>query len=347
MPKKRLAVLSLGGTIASVKGSGAGVSPELGAAELAQAVPELAGLCELKAETVAKVGSPSLPIALLYGLAARIESAAKAGEIDAAIVTQGTDTIEETSFLLDCLLDVDIPVIVIGAMRNPTMASPDGPGNLLNAARVALDPAVGSQARALGVLVVMLDSIHAAHEVVKSNSHRIDAFASPHSGPIGTIIEDRVRLSMLPQRQHRRSLLTQIGEGSAGRLAERDLAVAYLPLTLGDSGALLHAIRQSENRLGFAGMVLGLMGGGHAPSWLVDDISSLSRMMPVVGCGRMGSGALLEKTYDFPGAEMDLRRNGVIWGGRLHPFKARLLLDLLLRAQASHDGIAAVFDAFN
>ncbi len=69
--------------------------------------------------------------------------------------------------------------------------------------------------------------------------------------------------------------------------------------------------------------------------------------MPVIGAARIGNGALLVKTYNFPGAEVDLRSRGVIWGGRLHPFKARLLLDLLLRAEASRADVAAAFAPFN
>ena len=94
------------------------------------------------------------------------------------VVTQGTDTLEETSFLLDLLLDLDIPVIVTAAMRNPALTSPDGPGNLLAAVRVAADPWVRKNAKALGVIAVMLDEVYAAADVLKVHPTRLNAFAS-------------------------------------------------------------------------------------------------------------------------------------------------------------------------
>ncbi len=345
--KPRIGVFALDGTIAMVKGEAGGVRPGLGAEDLAAAVPELPSLCALRLETIAKLGSPNITVEAVFRLAARIEALAGAGEIDGAVVTQGTDTIEETSFLLDCLLDLDIPVCVIGAMRNPLMASHDGPGNLLAAARVAVDPWTRERARELGVLVTMLDGVHAAQEVVKTNSHRIDAFASPHGGPIGTVIEDRVRIAAMPLRPHAPAMRRAVGPSPAARLAGRARSVGLLTFALDDSGALLRAVARADDRLGYHGLVLGLMGGGHAPEWLADEIEALARAIPVVGSGRMGNGALLRKTYEMRGAELDLQRRGLIWGGRLHPLKARLLLDLLLRADAPVDRIRDVFEAFN
>jgi L-asparaginase len=345
--KPRIGVFALGGTIAMVKGEAGGVRPGLGAEDLAAAVPELPSLCELRLETIAKLGSPNITVEAVFRLAARIEELARAGGIDGAVVTQGTDTIEETSFLLDCLLDLAIPVSVIGAMRNPLMTSPDGPGNLLAAVRVVVDPWVRERARELGVLVTMLDSIHAAQEVVKANSHRIDAFASPHGGPIGTVIEDRIRIAAMPLRPHVQTMRRAIGPSPASRLADRSASVGLLNFALDDSGALLRAVAQAADRLGYGGFVLGLMGGGHAPERLVEEIEALARAIPVVGCGRMGNGALLRKTYEMGGAELDLQSRGLIWGGRLHPLKARLLLNLLLRAGAPLDQTREVFESLN
>ena len=345
--KPRIGVFALGGTIAMVKGEAGGVRPGLGAEDLAAAVPELPAICELRPETVAKLGSPNITVEAVCRLAARIEALARAGEIDGAVVTQGTDTLEESAFLLDCLLDLAIPVCAIGAMRNPLMASHDGPGNLLNAVRIAVDPWAREHAGALGVLVPMLDSIHAAHEVVKTNSHRVDAFASPHGGPIGTVIEDRVRFAALPLRPHLDAMRRALGPSPAIRLGSRAASVGLVTMTLDDSGALLKAIARAEDRLGYGGLVLALMGGGHAPEWLVDEITALAAAFPVVASGRMGSGALLRKTYEMRGAELDLQRRGLIWGGRLQPFKARLLLGLLLRAEAPQQQIRDVFEAFN
>src|SRR6185369_16149274 len=124
------------------------------------------------AETVSKVGSHSLSFDQVHALAGKI----RVSDANGIVVTQGTDTLEETSFLLDLLLDLGKPVIVTGAMRNPALTSPDGPGNLLAAVRVAGHPWVRAHARELGVVVVMLDEVFAASDVVKGHPSRIDAF---------------------------------------------------------------------------------------------------------------------------------------------------------------------------
>ena len=346
MPLPRIAVYALGGTIAMVQGDSGGVKPGLGADDLARAVPQLPALAEIAAETFAMVGSPSLPHDLLFRLAARIQREADAGTVDGVVVTQGTDTIEETAFLLDCLLDVAVPVIVIGAMRNPLMVSPDGAGNLLAAVRVATDARIRRHAGALGVLVVMLDRVHAAVDVAKGNGHRIDAFRSAEAGPLAVLIEDRVVLSALPLRDWKPALAGRLGARPAERLAAVEAPVALLTMALGETGGLLRALAAAPDRLGYRGAVLALMGGGHAPDWLADDVSAVAAALPTVGAGRMGAGPLLRGTYEMTGGEIDLQRRGVVWAGRLPPLKARVLLDLLLRAGCDRDAIDAQFRAF-
>jgi len=345
MAPPRLLVLALGGTIAMMKGDAGGVKPGLGADELVAAVPELAGLVEVRAETVAKVASPSLTLGQLYALAARIQRDTDAGAIDACVITQGTDTIEESAFLLDCLLEVAIPVIVIGAMRNPLMTSSDGAGNLLAAARVAAAPWVRESAAELGVMVVMLDHAYSAFDAVKAHSARIDAFGAPQSGPLATLIEDRVLPLARPVREWKEQVRELVGTSPAARLAQRNAAVALIALGLGEEGALIDVILAAPDRLGYRGAVIALMGGGHAPSWLADKLGRLSAAMPTVGAGRMGGGPLLRKTYEFAGAEIDLGRRGLIPAGRLGPYKARVLLDLLLRADCDTTKVRAAFAA--
>ena len=157
MSKPRIHILALGGTIATRPDASGAMQMGLGADDLVAAVPLLGKLAEIEAETVSRVGSHSLSFDQIHALAARIRSL----KADGVVVTQGTDTLEETGFLLDLLLDLDIPVIVTAAMRNPALTSPDGPGNLLAAVRVACDPWVRAHARALGVMAVMLDEVYA------------------------------------------------------------------------------------------------------------------------------------------------------------------------------------------
>ena len=145
-----VAVFTLGGTIAMQAASGGAVAPALPASGLLAAVPGLddAGL-ELTMRDVANKPGASLSFGDLFGLADAISGALGDG-VAGVVVIQGTDTIEETAYLLDLLVASEAPVAVTGAMRNPSLAGPDGPANILAAIRVA----ASSRARGLGCVVV-------------------------------------------------------------------------------------------------------------------------------------------------------------------------------------------------
>jgi len=212
MSKPRIHILALGGTIATRPDASGAMQMGLGADDLVAAVPLLGKLAEIEAETVSRVGSHSLSFDQIHELAAKIRSL----KADGIVVTQGTDTLEETGFLLDLLLDLDIPVIVTAAMRNPALTSPDGPGNLLAAVRVACDPWVRAHAKALGVLAVMLDEVYASADVLKVHPTRLNAFASPQTGPLAALVEDRVVPMSLPVRDAIEAARSKIGNLASG-----------------------------------------------------------------------------------------------------------------------------------
>lgn len=137
----------------------------------------------------------SLRIDDVYALVEAMSQRARAGAAG-VVVTQGTDTIEETAFLIDMLWPHDAPVAVTGAMRNPSLAGPDGPANLAAAIQTANSPA----ARGLGCLVVFAEEIHAARYARKTHSTSIAAFASPSTGPIGQVVEGQAQLLVRPAR---------------------------------------------------------------------------------------------------------------------------------------------------
>lgn len=350
--KPRIAVLAMGGTIAMVKGDAGGVKPGLTADDLVAAVPGLDRFATVTAETVKTVGSSDLTVDDVLSVAMRIEDLLAEGRIDGAVVTQGTDTLEESAFLLDLVLDGRVPVVVTGAMRNPLSVSHDGPGNLLAAVMTAADPEVRRRAGELGVLVVLLDTIHAAIDVAKTSPHRIDAFHSVVAGPVGVLVEDRVRLIGSPDRGHKRAFDAATGHRPAAAWtvgeAKGGGAVALMTLGLGEPGGLLAALVEDPWHYGYDGVVLGAMGGGHVPSWLVEQIERLTKRIPVVMAPRIQSGYLLRSTYERSGSEIDLLQRGVISAGRLPPLKARLLLALLLRAGAgTSEAGRAVWETLN
>lgn len=339
MTLPRIHILALGGTIATSPDASGAMQMGLGADDLVAAVPLLAQLADIRAETVSRVGSHSLSFDQLHALAAKIRSL----DVDGVIVTQGTDTLEETSFLLDLLVERDIPVIVTAAMRNPALTSPDGPGNLLAAVRVACDPWVRAHAKALGVIAVMLDEVYAASDVLKIHPTRLNAFASPQTGPLAALVEDRVVPLSLPVRTPVEAARKQLGA-----LTEigREQPVALLWMALDEPGYLLEALADHRDQLGYRGIVVGAMGGGHVPERVAPLIARLAEIVPVVVSPRAGGGPLLEQTYGGPSSEIALRKAGLIWGGRLNPLKARVLLETCLRAGLDRPAIAEVFDAW-
>lgn len=339
MTKPRIHILALGGTIATRPDTSGAMQMGLGADDLVAAVPRLAGIAQIEAETVSRVGSHSLSFDTINALAARIRGL----KADGVVVTQGTDTLEETSFLLDLLLDLEIPVIVTAAMRNPSLTSPDGPGNLLAAVRVACDPWMRSHARALGVMAVMLDEVYAAADVLKIHPTRLNAFASVQTGPLAALVEDRVVPMTLPVRDAVMGARRHLGAATDGKAAP----VALLWMALDETGRLIDAIAQAPDRLGYGGAVIAAMGGGHTPERATASVLRLAAVLPTVVSPRAGAGGpLLRQTYGGPSSEIALRQGGLIWGGRLAPVKARVLLETCLRAGLSRPIITDVFDLF-
>lgn len=324
MSLPRILLLSLGGTITMTRSTGGGIVPTLTAADLAASVPGLEAVAAI--ETLSPLRRPSAGLTLddLIGVAHTITERL-AGDLDGAVVIQGTDTIEETAFVLDCLVPGDKPVVVTGAMRGPESAGADGPGNLLAAALVAGSAA----ARGLGALAVLNDEIHAARLVQKAHTALPSAFRSPLAGPVGLVVEGEARIFLRPHR----------GPAVSGLLSEAPAPVALLKMGIGDDGRLLAALPD----LGFRGVVIEGMGAGHVPEALAAIVSGLVERMPVVLASRTETGPVFSRTYGYPGGEIDLLRRGAVSAGLLSGPKARLLLQLLLRAGVARGAYGRFF----
>jgi L-asparaginase len=319
----RVLLLSLGGTIAMTSTDGGAVSPAIGAAELIAAVPALSEVVEIEAESFRTIPGAQLTFADLAELTERIERSAGEG-FDGVVVTQGTDTLEETAFVVDLLAPAQ-KVVFTGAMRNPTVSGPDGPANLLAAASLAGSPG----AEGLGVTVLLGDEIHAARYVRKSHTQSPGAFVSL-TGPLGWMSEGSVRVAVRPP-----------AVPSLGLAAKGDARVALLTAALDDGGGLLAVAAEAVD-----GVVIEALGGGHLPLAWAKPISAVAARKPVVLASRTGAGDGLTKTYGFDGSETDLLRRGAISAGWLDGPKARVLATLLLRGGADVDGVRAAFDSY-
>jgi L-asparaginase len=321
----KVVVFSLGGTISSVDSGGKGVEPTLTGEALVSDVPEIADVAEVSAVSFRQAASGELTVDDLVELAA-FDLRRKLDEgASGAVVTQGTDTIEESSFVLDLLVDRDAPVVVTGAMRNPTLSGADGPANLLASIQVA----ASEVARGLGAVVVLNDEIHAARFVRKTHTSNPATFRSDPVGPVGWVSEGIPRVVLRPAGRHKITLSEEAQERP----------VALHTVALGDDGRALAAIEE----LGYAGLVIEALGGGHVPSVMVEKLEDLAGKMPVVLASRTGGGEVLRATYGFVGSEMDLLERGLIYAGPLDGLKARLYLALLLRSGATREEIRNSF----
>jgi L-asparaginase len=245
-------------------------------------------------------------------LAQRIESALMAPDVDGVVVTHGTDTLEETAYLLDLTVHGDKPIVCTGSMRQLGRPGYDGVGNLANAIRLAVLP----EARGMGILVVFGDRIYAASEVHSLASPSCDAFHAPGSGPLGHIDARQVWL-------HHRPLRRQYIPCT--RLVE---TVDLIRLTQGaDDRLLRHSIDD-----GVAGIVIEVFGSGRVPPWWLPTINeALSRRIVVAVTSRCGVGSLGDD-HGYVGAYHDLRRLGVLLVNYLNGNKTRIKLMVALGA---------------
>jgi L-asparaginase len=300
-------LVATGGTIASLR------DPATGAVRPAVSPEELArGLDDVRVEEVARVNGWNVTPATMLEVSRRVAAALEDDDVEGAVVTHGTDTVEETAFLCDITVASDKPVVFAAAMRSGSEIGADGPRNLACAVDVARAPA----ARGLGAVVVLGDEIHAARWVRKLDSFRTSAFASPGCGPVGTVAPGSVRVVVPPARRF-----------VVRRPPGLDRPVPVVQAYTGIEEGLVEAVLEVS---GAAGLVVEGTGLGNVPGSAERGISAaISRGLPVVIATRVPSGGTAA-VYGGPGGGVTLRELGVIEAGGVSAAKARLLLMTLL-----------------
>lgn len=296
--------------------------PALDGAAILARTPGLDALAEVVPIDHGLVPASHLSFDAVLGIGRVVREALAGDDVAGVVIVQGTDTIEETSFAWDLVLDGARPVVVTGAMRAPHEDGDDGPVNLRDAVTVAASPdATGS-----GVTVVLGGTIEPADGVQKTHTTALDTFRSPNGGSLGSVAGGRATFRR--SRGPRRHVATD--------RAATD--VHLVTAGLDSDGSVVDALVDH----GAAGFVIAATGSGNThPGLLAAATAAMGEGIPVVLASRCPAGAV-GGTYAFPGGGATWLAAGAIPAGHLCAIKARVALALGLGAGLSRDALATL-----
>ncbi len=325
MNKPKVLLVFTGGTISMQIDPVIGAAiPVLSGEQILTNVPGLDAYADFEIFNFSKLPGPHMTPLLMLELAQEVKQLLNSPDICGAVITHGTDTLEETAYCLDLLIASDKPVALVGAMRNSSELGWDGPPNLISAIRAVTCEA----ARGLGVIVVFNDQIHAASEVTKTHTESLDTFQSPDFGSLGIVDKDRVLIL-------RRPVLHEHIETN-----NVDTHVDIIKMAAGVDDRLIRYAVES----GAHGLVIEALGRGNIPTYALPGIEfATERNLPVVIVSRCLRGRVLD-TYGYKGGGHELRQMGAILGGSLSGQKARIKLMLALGYTNDVEEIRAVFE---
>ena len=329
----RIAVIGTGGTISSLGASSLDVLdyPDFGQKLTSEALldrfPETRLVADPVTVTFRQVGSTDIGPKDWIELRALIHRLAKDDPAIAGfVIPHGTATLEETGFFLNLTLRVTQPVVLVGAQRPASALGTDAGMNLVNALRVAGSP----EARGKGVLAVLNDEIHAARDVVKTSTYRVQTFRSLDFGALGHVDGDGVHFYRAPLGAHMPDTPFAALD-FAEPLPRVDIVYSYA----GADGALVDAAVAAGAR--------GIVSAGFAPgSPTPEQRAAFERAaksgVVVVQCSRAASGRVAPRRR--------LRESGIVAGEDFSPQKARILLMLALSTTSDIAALQQVFQTY-
>ena len=321
---KKIAIIFNGGTISmKIDEKIKAAVPSLSADEIMSMIPGVEDYAEIEAYTFSSMPSPHMTLETMLKLSEFTTELVERDDIDGVVITHGTDTLEETAYLLDLTVKTKKPVVVTGAMRSGSELGYDGPFNLATSICTAIsDEAVGR-----GVLVCFNGELNSASEVTKANSMALNAFRTPNFGPIGIVDNDNV-----------------IFYRDANHLEKYDVSkiekqVALIKCVVDmDSSYIDYLIEK-----GYGGIVIEALGRGNVPPKMVEGIKKAIELeIPVVVVSRCFEGRVHE-SYGYEGGGKQLKNLGVIFGDTLPGQKARIKLILAINSGMNIHEVAKVF----
>ena len=328
--KPNVTILATGGTIAGAAATGTQsgyTSGAVGIDTMIAAVPGIRDLAEIKGEQISNVGSQDMSFEIMLKVASRLNELLKTPAVDGAVITHGTDTLEETAFFLNLVVKSDKPVVLVGSMRPSTAVSADGPLNLYNGVAVAADP----RAKGRGVLVVMNDWIHAAHSLTKTSTTAIQTFMSPVRGLVGVSAYGKNDWYSTPSWKH--TTATEFDITGVKTLPRVDILMAYADM----SPDLITASAAA----GAKGIVIAGVGNGNMNKASLDAAAAaVKKGVMVVRSSRVVTGMVGRNV------EVEDDKLGFIASDELNPQKARILLTLALMKPRSAADIQKMFQTY-
>ncbi len=322
---KKVAVIFNGGTISmKIDPRIQAAVPSLSGEEMMAMVTGIEDFAKIETYTFSNNPGPHMTPQHMFELSNYIEKILENDEISGVVVTHGTDTLEETAYLLSLRINNSKPVIVTGAMRNSSELGYDGPGNLA----AAICTAISDDAKNKGVMVCLNDELNSAYEVTKVHSMQLNTFQSPEFGPLGIV--DNNEVIFYREALHKEHIITNT-------IAEE---VELIKCAAGmDSSLLRYCIAK-----GAKGIVVEALGRGNVPPQMVDGIKeAMDKDIIIVLVSRCFMGRVLG-TYGYYGGGKELRDMGVIFGNDLPGQKARIKLMLALGKTSDYKEIRNLFE---
>ncbi|HPI36586.1 MAG TPA: asparaginase [Ignavibacteriaceae bacterium] len=322
---KNILIVFTGGTFSmKIDEDTGGAVPHFSGSDLIELIPGINENVNVSIYDFGKYPGPHMTPQLMLELSQRIKNFISTGNYDGVIVTHGTDTLEETAYMLDLTISTPIPIVVTGSMKNSSEPDWDGPKNIIDSISICLNP----NCKDIGVLVCLSGEINAASEVTKTHTEDLETFTSLDFGSLGFVDKGRVILNRLPRK------LEAIDTDAIN--PNVDLIKCYAGM---DEKFFVFSADS-----GVDGIVVEAMGVGNVPPKAFGGIQyAVDKGIPVVLVSRCPAGETLD-VYGYPGAGKWLRNIGVIFAEYLNGQKARIKLMLALTVSNDTEKLREIFE---
>jgi len=324
--KKNILIVFTGGTFSMKidKKSLGGAVPRYSGRELLKKIPEVKNIANISFCDFGKYPGPHITPEIMMDLSKQLRKIIADKKYDGIVVTHGTDTLEETAYLIDLTIKTKVPIVFTGSMKNSSEPDWDGPKNLVDSLQVCLS----KNSSGMGTLVCMHGEVNAASEVTKIFSNEFETFQSLDFGSLGFVQKDRVIYNRLPR--HLEIIKTSRINTNV------DLLTVY-------AGMDEKFFKLSADS-GVDGLVIEALGIGNVPPLAFKGVEYvIKKDIPVVLVSRCPAGET-DYIYSYPGAGKHLHNLGVIFTDYLNGQKARIKLMLALTKTTDRKILKNIFE---